>query len=67
MKGDAAISNQQKSETKRHNHALTFSKVLDGRKQPIRGLWIRGARYYARLSVENPIIGVKKNPADALD
>lgn len=60
MKDNAAISNQQKSETKRHNHALTFSKVLDGRKQPIRGLWIRGARYYARLSVENPITGVKK-------
>ncbi len=60
MKENAAISNQQKSEIKRHNHALTFSKVLDGRKQPIRGLWIRGARYYARLSVENPITGVKK-------
>lgn len=60
VKANAAISNQQKSETKRHNHTLTFSKVLDGRKQPIRGLWIRGARYYARLSVENPITGVKK-------
>jgi integrase len=60
MKENAAISNQQTSETKRHNHVLTFSKVLDGRKQPIRGLWLRGSRYYARLSVENPITGVKK-------
>jgi integrase len=60
MKENVAISNQQKSETKRHNHAPTFAKVVDGRKQPIRGLWIRGTRYYARLSVENPITGVKK-------
>ena len=34
---------------------------MDGRKQPIRGLWIRGARYYARLNVENPLTGIKKN------
>jgi len=34
---------------------------LSGRKQPIRGLWIRGTRYYARLNVENPLTGIKKN------
>ena len=34
---------------------------MDGRKQPIRGLWIRGTRYYARLNVENPLTGFKKN------
>jgi hypothetical protein len=33
---------------------------LDGRKQPIRGLWIRGTRYYARLNIENPLTGIKK-------
>jgi integrase len=60
MKENAAISNGRSGENKRRNHALTFAKVLDGRKQPIRGLWIRGSRYYARLSVENPITGVKK-------
>src|ERR1035437_10273998 len=38
----------------------SFLKVLDGRRQPIRGLWIRGTRYYAQLRVENPITGVKK-------
>jgi hypothetical protein len=60
MKENAAISNRQTSKTKHRAHALTFAKVLNGRKQPIRGLWIRGSRYYARLSVENPITGVKK-------
>jgi integrase len=37
-----------------------FSKVLDGRKQPVRGLWERNGRFYAQLTVENPITGVKK-------
>jgi integrase len=37
-----------------------FSKVLDGRKQPVRGLWERNGRYYAQLTVENPITGEKK-------
>jgi hypothetical protein len=34
--------------------------VEDGRKQPIRGLWVRNGRYYARLNVENPITGIKE-------
>ena len=34
-------------------HRAKFTKVRDGRKQPIRGLWIRNDRYYARLAVEN--------------
>src|SRR4030095_4513149 len=43
----------------RHS-ATTFAKVLDGRKQPIRGLWIRGARYYAQLTVEDHTTGAKQ-------
>ena len=39
---------------------LSSSKVLNGRKQAIRGLWKRGDRYYAQLSVENPFTGIKK-------
>ncbi len=42
------------------SHVATFAKVLDGRKQPIRGLWVRNGRFYAQLKVENPITGVKK-------
>lgn len=41
-------------------HEAIFAKVLDGRKQPVRGLWERNGRYYAQLSVENPITGQKK-------
>ena len=33
--------------------------MLDGRKQPIRGLLKRNTRYYGRLSVENPNTGLK--------
>jgi integrase len=39
--------------------APRFEKVKDGRRQPVRGLWKRGERYYARLAVENPLTGVK--------
>src|SRR4051794_8040613 len=33
----------------------SFAKVADGRKQPIRGLWVRSGRYYAQFRVENTI------------
>ena len=33
---------------------LPFVRVLDGRKQPIRNLWKRGDRFYARLTVTLP-------------
>lgn len=31
----------------------TYLKVLDGRKQPVRGLWKRNGSFYARLYVED--------------
>jgi integrase len=51
---------ETRSSVKSPNHGLIFAKVFDGRKQPIRGLWKRGERFYARLNVENPITGVVK-------
>jgi integrase len=39
------------------HHATQFTKVLDGRKRPIRGLWKRNARFYAQLTVFDPITG----------
>ncbi len=33
---------------------------MDGRKQPIRALWVRNGRFYAQLKIENPITGLKK-------
>ncbi len=37
-----------------------FAKVLDGRKQPVRDLWQRGDRFYARLSIEDFTNGTKR-------
>ncbi|MGB0578864.1 MAG: tyrosine-type recombinase/integrase [Limisphaerales bacterium] len=37
-----------------------YQKVLDGRKQPIRGLWKRGGRFYAQLKVTDPQTGDAK-------
>jgi integrase len=67
MKPNGTVSNATDGGTtggtnrtdKVQSHVPTFSKVLDGRKQPIRGLWVRNGRYYARLSVENNVIGEK--------
>src|ERR1039458_7962623 len=56
--GQTGTSTNQTVE--RQTHEAIFAKVLDGRKQPVRGLWERNGRYYAQLSVENPITGQKK-------
>ena len=37
-----------------------YQKVQDGRKRPIRGLWVRGSRYYARIAVEDLNTGRKE-------
>jgi integrase len=42
------------------SHGATFAKVFDGRKQPIRSLWVRNGRYYAQLKIENSVTGLKK-------
>ncbi len=36
-----------------------YQKVVDGRKRPIRGLWQRNGRFYARLSIEDTQTGRK--------
>src|ERR1700749_1972733 len=65
MKGDVTESNQQTS-SKHQSHDSIFAKVLDGRKQPIRGLWIRNGRYYAQLTFEDGNTGEKKTRRVAL-
>lgn len=42
------------------NHAASFQKVLDARKRKIRGLWRRGSRYYAQMTVTDPTTGRDK-------
>ena len=56
-----AVKSKTESEiATRQSHAATLAKVVNGRKQPVRGLWRRGDRYYAQLTVEDPITGQKK-------
>jgi len=52
MQANATVSSRTNRVQRHPNHAGSFAKVLDGRKQPIRGLWIRNGRFYARLSLE---------------
>jgi len=44
-------------------HSPQFMKAFDGRKRPIRGLWVATAsgKFYAQLSVEDEATGEKKN------
>lgn len=62
MKANEAASSTatERSSTGRKTHDSTFAKVTDGRKQPIRGLWVRNGRFYAQLKIENQITGIKK-------
>jgi integrase len=46
--------------TERQSHGARFTKVFDGRKQPIRGLWQRNGRFYAQLKFEDANTGAKK-------
>ena len=55
-----ATDSKQSTGTQCHHDAVTFAKVLDGRKQPIRGLWVRNGCYYAQLKFEDGTTGEKK-------
>jgi hypothetical protein len=58
MQAEATASSSKNSPVRRRqSHEANFAKVFDGRKQPIRGLWVRNGRYYAQLKIENPIRG----------
>jgi hypothetical protein len=59
MKHDASQRNGKKV-VQSQNHAASFAKVLDGRKQPVRGLWQRNGRYYAQISIEDFSTGLKR-------
>ena len=59
MKAQETKSNPTSQFVQLQTHAATFAKVVDGRKQPIRGLWVRNGRYYARLSVADGNTGLK--------
>jgi len=62
MQGNTTVSSRPKQVRKRQAYpADSFAKVLDGRKQPIRGLCIRDGCYYARIRVGGDIAnGLKR-------
>jgi integrase len=58
---DTESTDIQSKIVSRHQHrGATYSKVMDKRKRPIRGLWERNGRFYAQLTVEDQITGIKQ-------
>jgi integrase len=51
---------QSKIVSRNQHRGATYSKVMDKRKRPIRGLWERNGRYYAQLTIEDQITGIKQ-------
>ena len=45
------------AKTTANTRKLQYKKVLDVRKRPIRGLWVRHGRYYARIAIEDAKTG----------
>jgi hypothetical protein len=62
MKPAATKSIKPNKGNNSNSHGAKFAKVLDGRKNPIRGLWICNRRYYARLSLESSEKQVRRVP-----
>jgi integrase len=61
MQPHASPSNGQTMVVQQHKRrAATYQKVLDGRKRPIRGLWKRNSKFYARIAIEDSNTGVKQ-------
>src|SRR6267142_859957 len=60
MNANATVRSSTGRSSTKQVHPATFAKVMDGRKQPIRGLWQRNGRFYAQLTVENPLSGEKR-------
>jgi len=76
MQAIATPSSQQVRVERQSIHKASFAKVVDGRKQPIRGLWVRNGRFYARLTVEDangqkivrrvPLVNPEGNPVETV-
>jgi hypothetical protein len=66
MKANVTASSQSQSVAviRRNSHSrYHYKKVLDGRKQPIRGLWKRNGKSIARIVMEDD--AGKKKPVGA--
>ena len=60
MKPEAMAGNGQNQVGGAKTSGATYTKALDGRKQPVRGLWQRGELFYAQLSIEDFSTGLKR-------
>lgn len=60
MKAHATPSKGAKTIFESEHKATYYQKALDARKRPIRGLWVRNGRYYARVTVVDPNNGKKE-------
>ncbi|MEI6193658.1 MAG: integrase [Verrucomicrobiota bacterium] len=68
MKGNASQSNDDQvigsADTQivrtRQHRTTPYQRVMDERKRPIRGLWVRNNRYYAQLTVADEHTGLKQ-------
>ena len=63
MKANVTASSQSQpvAVVRRNSHSrYQYKKVLDGRKQPIRGLWERNGKFIARIAMEDDA-GKKEN------
>jgi len=61
MKAPATVRNTKSNGIEKLGHEeARYQKVFDGRKQPIRGLWLRNDKFYARLTVEENTTGKKE-------
>jgi integrase len=63
MQATAMESNRldpHKTVSNGQHRRATYTKVCDLRKRPIRGLWVRNGRFYAQITVEEPVTGIKR-------
>ena len=61
MKTNEATGSSTEANVRTQSHAHSFAKVLDGRKHPVRGLWVRNGRFYAQLAIEDPNTGSRRS------
>lgn len=59
MQSDATARNPADQAPPRQPRIATFKKVFDARKRRIRGLWRRNERFYAQITVADPLTGKK--------
>jgi integrase len=55
-----STATRNKIVSRNQHRRATYSKVVDKRKRPIRGLWERNGRYYAQITVEDQVTGIKQ-------